>query len=110
MKLLLDQNLSYRIIKDLAYEFPGSTQVSLLHMGEALDQEIWDFARMNDFAIVTLDADFHELSLMLSGPPLVVWLKCGNKPKKVVLDKLLRNKNAIEEAKANLEVWCIEIY
>lgn len=83
---------------------------AMLRMGEALDQEIWDFARKNDFAIVTLDADFHELSLMLSGPPLVVWLKCGNQPKNVILDKLLRNKASIKDAGSNADVWCIEIY
>lgn len=110
MKLLLDQNLSHRMIKDLVDEFPGSDQVSLLHMGEASDREIWDFARANDFAIVTLDADFHELSLMLNGPPLIVWLKCGNQPKNVILDKLLRNREAIKGAETNAEVWCVEIY
>lgn len=42
MKLLLDQNLSHRIINSLTEAFPGSTQVSLLGMGEATDITIWE--------------------------------------------------------------------
>lgn len=110
MKLLLDQNLSYRIVQSLEAAYPDSTQVSLLGMGEATDKAIWDYAQQQGYAIVTLDADFHEYSLLLSGPPLIIWLKCGNQPKRVILDKLLNSREGIEQAQADSDIWCVEIY
>ena len=110
MKLLLDQNLSYRIVKSLTEVYPGSTQVSVLRMGRSTDREIWDYAQQNDFAIVTLDADFHEYSMLENAPPLVVWLRCGNQPSKVILEKLLHNREVIQQAQDNPAVWCVEIY
>ena len=32
----------------------------------------------NDFAIVTMDGDFHQLRLLNGSPPKVVWLRVGN--------------------------------
>jgi predicted nuclease of predicted toxin-antitoxin system len=110
VKLLLDQNLSHRLVKHLFETFPGSNQVSLLGMAEALDHEIWAYAKENGFAIVTLDADFHERSMLFGGPPLVVWLKCGNQPRSVILDKILANSDAIMKAAENPDTWCVEVY
>jgi predicted nuclease of predicted toxin-antitoxin system len=90
--------------------FPGSQQVSLLQMDTATDKEIWNHALLNDYVIVTLDADFHEYSMLANGPPLVVWLKCGNQPKNVILDKLLSSREFIQEAFTNPDIWCLEIY
>lgn len=110
MKLLLDQNISHRIVRSLQEVYPESAQVGQLAMGNATDKEIWDYAQQHDYAIVTLDADFHEYSLLWSGPPLIVWLKSGNQPKKVVLEKLLVSRGEIEQAHKDAEIWCVEIY
>lgn len=110
MKLLLDQNLSHRIVKPLLDAYPDSSQVSVLNMDTALDIEIWNFVQKHDYAIVTLDADFHEYSMLKSGPPLVIWLKCGNQPKKVILEKLLINQEIILKAHDDSDIWCVEIY
>jgi len=110
MKLLLDQNLSHRIVKSLIDVYPESTQVSILQMDKATDKEIWNYAQKLDYAIVTLDADFHEYSMLKSGPPLVIWLKCGNQPKKVILEKLLLNHEVIINAHDDANIWCVEIY
>ena len=110
MKLLLDQNLSHRIIKSLVDAYPDSTQVSLLGMEDATDKEIWDYAQKHDYAIVTLDADFHEYGLLRHRPPLIVWLKCGNQPKQVVLEKLLMSQKLIEQAQHDADIRCVEVY
>jgi len=39
---------------------------------------IWDYARQNDYIIVTKDADFSELSLLLNFPPKIIWIRRGN--------------------------------
>jgi len=58
MKLLFDQNISYRIIKHLGKYFPESKHISQLGLVNFSDMEIWDFARKNEYIIVTFDADF----------------------------------------------------
>ena len=64
MKLLLDENLSRRIIPFLQSAYPESSQVTLLGMETATDDEIWRYAKNNGFVIVTRDSDFHERSLI----------------------------------------------
>lgn len=110
MKLLLDENISYRLLDSLSESYPGSEQVGQLGMGEATDRDIWDYARQHDFAIVTQDADFHELSLLEGGPPLVIWLRCGNKPRSVIMSKLIESREIIEQVYSDPEAWCVEIY
>ena len=47
-------------------------------MKSADDPTIWDYAKDNDFMIVSKDADMHDLSLVFGNPPKVVWLRIGN--------------------------------
>lgn len=41
MKLLFDQNLSFKLCQRLTDLFPGSSQVRLLGLAEADDQAVW---------------------------------------------------------------------
>lgn len=110
MKLLLDENLSRRVVPLLVADFPGTSQIALLGMEKTSDSDIWRFARDNDFVIVSKDADFHELSLLHGAPPKVIWLKTGNVTKAEVVSALLGNRAAIEEALASITVNCVELY
>ena len=78
MKLLLDENLSRRAVPFLQDAFPGSTQIDLLGMENTNDLTIWRYAKVNDFLIVTKDADFFEMASVYGQPPQIVWLKIGN--------------------------------
>ena len=89
MKLLFDQNLSFKLCTLLSDIFPDSAQVRLIGLDRATDREIWDYAVAHSFTIVTLDADFAELSALFGSPPRVVWMRCGNQPT-IVVEKLLR--------------------
>jgi len=62
MKLLLDHHLSPRLVKRLANLFPESNHIYPLNLDKADDFEIWEFAKENNFIIVTKDADFSDLS------------------------------------------------
>jgi predicted nuclease of predicted toxin-antitoxin system len=53
VKLLLDENLSRRLVPFLQDAFPGSSQVVLLGMERAPDREIWQHAKAQGFIIVT---------------------------------------------------------
>ena len=78
MKLLLDENLSPRLVEMLSEVYPGSAHVHALGLGAADDGAIWTFAKEHGFAIVSKDADFAECSVLEEGPPKVVWLRLGN--------------------------------
>ena len=110
MKLLLDQNLSYRLLDKIESVYPGSTQVRLLGLEQADDMTIWRFARDNGYTIVTMDSDFHELSLLHGEPPKVIWLKCGNRPKWYVFGLLINNQDRIRDFHDEHESSCLEIY
>lgn len=111
MKLLLDENLSRRLIPQLQVSYPESSQVTLLNLEKATDLEIWEFAKRNSFVIVTKDADFYELSIVnQSALPKVIWIKLPNSNKQQILDLLLRNKAFIQEQLENNNKVCIELY
>lgn len=109
MKLLLDENLSRRIVPFLQTAFPGSTQIALLGLEGASDSELWQYAKDNDFVIVSRDSDFQERSLVAGHPPQIVWLKIPNRSKTVVLNILLDHHSAIEQALTVQNLACVEL-
>lgn len=78
MKLLFDQNLSYRLVRALADIFPDSQHVRDVGMKDASDTQVWNYARSHGFAIVSKDSDFYQRSLTLGFPPKVIWVRLGN--------------------------------
>ena len=62
MKVLFDQNVSFRIVNLLKDYYPEAKQVRLLGLENARDLEIWEYAKQNNYTIVTFDADFYELA------------------------------------------------
>jgi predicted nuclease of predicted toxin-antitoxin system len=78
VKLLLDENLSRRLVPALEGLYPRSTHVSAIGLERAEDEDLWRHAREHGFAIVTKDADFAERSLAEGPPPKIVWIRRGN--------------------------------
>jgi len=109
MKLLLDENLSRRLVPFLQNDYPGSTQVVLVGLESATDQTLWEFAKANDFIIVTRDADFEELSLVWGQPPQIIWLKMKNQTKAATLNVLLGSKALVEHALCVEHRACVQI-
>ena len=109
MKLLLDENLSRRIVPFLQTVYPDSSQVALLGLESASDSEIWQYAKDNRFVIVSRDSDFQERSLVAGHPPQVVWLKIPNRSKTVVLNILLDHHIEIKQALIEQNRACVEI-
>ncbi len=77
-KLLLDQNLSYHLVRQIADVFPNAQQVGNLGLYNSNDKNIWQYAKDNDFAIVTFDADFIDFANLYGHPPKIIWLRTGN--------------------------------
>jgi predicted nuclease of predicted toxin-antitoxin system len=78
LRLLLDQNLSFRLIGRLADLFPNATHVRDVDLGSADDETVWAYAKSHRCVIVSKDGDFHQRSFLLGAPPKIVWLRVGN--------------------------------
>lgn len=101
MKLLLDQNLSRKLVPDLASRFPGSSHVLLLGMQRSDDSDIWHYARLHGFTLVTKNTDMVDLCVLRGAPPKVIWLRLGNCTTSLVSEVLLRNDAQIKELDAS---------
>lgn len=110
MKLLLDQNLSFRLVEPLQEAYPDTNQVRLVGLEHADDRAVWEYAREHDFVIVTKDSDFHELSLLVGPPPKVIWLKVGNVPTNAVLELLTNRADELYDALDRDDVYYVELY
>ena len=110
MKLLFDQNLSFKLCRRLADVFPGSTQVRLLGMEGTDDWSIWPYTKTNGFALVSQDADFADIATLYGPPPKVIWLRCGNQSNDVI-EVLLRDRvEEITRFDADEIAACWELY
>lgn len=109
MKLLFDQQLSFRLCARLDDLFPDSTQVHRLAMDEADDREIWEYAAANGYIVVTLDADFADYAAVWGPPPKVIWLRCGNASVSVMEALLRRHAEAVRSFDADPEAACLEL-
>ena len=78
MKLLFDQNISFRITKLVADNYPDAKHVSELGLENSTDSSIWEYAKSNGYSIVTFDSDFYDLSVVKGCPPKIIWLRIGN--------------------------------
>ena len=96
MKLLLDENLSHRLVARLAEAFPSTASVHQVELrSQSDDTVIWPYAAEQGFAIVSKDEDFRRLSLLRGHPPKVIYLAVGNAGTNQVADLLLQNKDRI---------------
>ncbi|MFH7013391.1 DUF5615 family PIN-like protein [Flavobacterium sp. FlaQc-52] len=111
MKLLLDANISWRIIKLIENDFSNCLHSKDIQINQpAKDIEIWNFAKQNDFTILTLDDDFEKLSLLKGAPPKVIILKTFNKNTKEITELLISKKEIIKSFILNNELMILEVY
>ena len=98
MKLLLDANLSWRLIPSLSEHFDECSHVNKTNLPKpAKDIEIWQFAAENDYIIITQDSDFLNLLESKGFPPKVILLRVGNMDKNMVKEILIQAKSSIIE-------------
>jgi predicted nuclease of predicted toxin-antitoxin system len=110
LKLLFDQNLSYRLCRELADLFPASEQATRAGLAEAEDTALWDYAKRRGLTVVTHDADFAEMAALRGPPPKVVWLRCGNQPTAFIASLLREHAETMQRFEADTTAACLEIY
>lgn len=112
MKLLFDQNISYRLLKKIEHFYPEANQVRELGLENATDIKIWEFARENNYAIVTFDADFFDLSNLIGHPPKIIWLRMGNTTTNNLEKVFIEKRDLLEDFLSNPDyknIACLEV-
>jgi predicted nuclease of predicted toxin-antitoxin system len=110
MKLLFDQNISFRILRLLPEDFADCRQVRAVGLHDHNDVEIWQFAKQNGFTIVTFDADFFDISLLRGSPPKIIWFRTGNLTTSEIAESLILNYSTIISFITNSDQSCLEIF
>ncbi|MCF6357104.1 MAG: DUF5615 family PIN-like protein [Draconibacterium sp.] len=96
------------MIKHIIDIFPESKQIRELGLENSTDIEIFDFAKNNDFTIVTFDSDFCDINILKGFPPKIVWIRTGNTTTKS-LKNLIRNKSDLIKLFMIEDFGCLEI-
>jgi predicted nuclease of predicted toxin-antitoxin system len=107
MRLLFDHNLSPKLAERLSDLFPEFTHVHNLGMSTYSDLEIWNFAKVDDFFIVTKDSDFHELTILRGHPPKVIWMRRGNCSTDQIEKILRENAKTIKKIQTHKSAYLI---
>lgn len=111
MKLLLDANLSWRLCELLSHHFPLVEHVNKIAIPHpASDEAIWNYAKENDYCIVTNDEDFLKILLKSGFPPKLILLRMGNQSTTFIADVLIKHTTDISSLEKSDEYGFLEIY
>jgi len=108
-RLLLDQNLSFKISKGIKDIFPDTKHVSDLNLIGSNDLDIWNYAKNNNYCIVTFDSDFIDISVLNGFPPKIIWLRIGNSSTNNIIQIIKNNHLVIKEFLLSTENAYLEI-
>jgi predicted nuclease of predicted toxin-antitoxin system len=103
VKLLFDQNLSDRLLRILANDFPASVHVRHVGLAGADDEDVWRYALDQRLVVTSKDSDFHQRSLVRGHPPKVVWIRSGNCTTDAIAQLLRRHRADIQAFGADPE-------
>lgn len=111
VKLLFDANILYRLVKKLIKDYPACVHVSKTELSiPALDDEIWNWAKNNDFVIVTNDDDFNNLSQLYGFPPKIIILRTGNQSTDFIAELFQNRIETIIDFINDNELGILEIF
>ena len=95
MRLLFDNNLSKKLPSLLNNIFPDSIHVADIDKEHDSDINIWNYAKENDFTIVSKDWDFYYLNSSFGSPPKLILIIRGNCTFDDIVELLNQNEKEI---------------
>lgn len=111
MKLLLDANISWRLVASLQQHFESCAHVDSIGLTiPAKDFEIWNHALVNDLIIVTNDEDFLNLANIKGFPPKVILLRTGNQSNRYIEALLIDHISDIEALSKSVDYGVLELF
>ncbi len=109
VKLLFDQNLSYKLVSKLQDIYPESKHVALLDLDTSSDLELYYYAQKHNFTLVLKDSDFNDISTLNGYPPHILWLRVGNSKISVAENLLRKHHNMICNTIQENKIGIIEL-
>ncbi|PJB15047.1 MAG: hypothetical protein CO118_05420 [Flavobacteriales bacterium CG_4_9_14_3_um_filter_32_8] len=109
MKLLFDQNISFRVLKKIKDVYPNAKQVRDLHLENSSDKDIWFYAKKHNYTIVTFDIDFSNLTTLYGFPPKIIWIRVGNTTTKKLALLFQDKYGIIHSFCKESSIGCLEI-
>jgi len=97
VKMLFDQNISRRLVREMDVAFPGSQHVADVKLMTEDDEIVWKYAADHGFAIISKDSDFFHRALLRGHPPKVIHLRVGNCSTRHIRNLLIDNVSLIYE-------------
>jgi len=97
MKILLDMNISPKWVNVLTGKGIPAIHWSSIGLPNASDMEIMNFARENDFIVLTHDLDFGAILFVINGQkPSVVQLRINDIYPEIDSDYLISALNSVK--------------
>jgi predicted nuclease of predicted toxin-antitoxin system len=97
MKLLFDQNLSPQLVDDFKGDFDEIVHIKDLGLDRAEDSKVWEYAKSNNYTIVSKDSDFNNMVSLFGFPPKVIWIRKGNCTTKEIRRLVTKNLDEIKK-------------
>jgi predicted nuclease of predicted toxin-antitoxin system len=110
MRLLLDQNISFRVARQLKSTFPEVVGVRECGLDNADDYQIWEYALTNNYTVVTFDKDIPAIGSVKGYPPKIIWLRTGNSSNSAVVSLFIDHANEFGAFIANDKKGCLMVY
>ena len=110
MRLLFDQNISFRVVKQLKALLPDIKSIRECGLFNADDYEIWEYARQNDYTVVTVDKDIPTIGSVKGFPPKIIWLRTGNIKNQVIVLLFEERSSEFVDFINNEQTGCMMIY
>ncbi len=110
MRYLFDQNISHRILQLIPDTDSESTSIKNEGLINATDKEIWEFAKINNYIIVTQDSDFNDLNSLYGFPPKIIWIRTGNLKTQSIVEILIAHSDEIKRFLNDNKYGCFEIF
>ncbi len=108
MKFLIDNQLPPLLARELTRAGFDAVHVIDLKLEKAPDSRLWAAARESGRILVSMDEDFHHLSMRPGETVRLVWIRMGNTRRALLLEKLLplwpELVNRLERGERLLEV------
>jgi|GEM_PF-632477 predicted nuclease of predicted toxin-antitoxin system len=92
------------------YIYPDSEHVFSVGLSEATDQNVLEYALVQQYTIVTKDGDFADLITHLGFPPKVIWIRRGNCTAEEIENLLHNNLDSISSQQENPQTGLLVIF
>jgi predicted nuclease of predicted toxin-antitoxin system len=107
--LLLDENISHKLISKLSSNFNGIKHIKDFVAIGTDDNTIWEIAKKNSLTIVTFDSDYEDILSINGFPPKIIWLRFGNTSSNTIVTTLLHHSTTIISFLHNNNLGILEI-